>query len=98
MLDQAIFSKAMEIAWCHPQTFKDVFIMMGGFHIICNLLSITGKLFGDAGLGDIAVENGCIAQGSIQNVLQGKQYNRGIHLHKCMKRSCESFTESFSVT
>lgn len=55
---------------------------MGGFHIICNRLSIIGKLFGDAGVGDIAVEIGCITQGSIQNVLQGKQYNRGIRLHK----------------
>lgn len=40
------------------------------------LLYIIGKLFGDAGLGHMAVEVGCIAQGSIQNVLQGKQYNR----------------------
>jgi hypothetical protein len=84
VVDQAIFAKSMEIVWYHPQTFKNVFILMGGFHIICNLLSIIGKLFGDAGLGDIAVEIGCIAQGSIQNVLQGKQYNRGIRLHKCI--------------
>lgn len=82
VLDQAIFAKAVEIAWCHQETFSDVFILMGGFHTICNLLSIIGKLFGNAGLSDLAVETGAISQGSIRNALQGKQYNRAIRLHK----------------
>jgi len=56
--------------------------MMGNFHIICNLLSIIGKMFRDAGLRDLAVESGVIAEGSIEKVLDGKQYNRGVRLHK----------------
>ena len=66
----------------HQTIFSDVFIMMSGFHTICNLLSIIGKLFGGAGLSDLAVEIRAISQGSIRNVHLGKQYNLGIRLHK----------------
>jgi len=56
--------------------------MMGNFHSICNLMSTIGKIFGDAGLRDLAVESGVIAEGSINKVLEGKQYNRAVRLHK----------------
>ncbi|KAG1659941.1 Choline O-acetyltransferase [Nymphon striatum] len=46
------------------------------------MLSIIGKLFRDAGLRDLAVESGVIGEGSIDKVLDGKQYNRGVRLHK----------------
>ena len=56
--------------------------MVGNFHIICNMLSIIDKLFRDAGLRDLAVQSGVIAEGSIDKVLNGRQYNRGDRLHK----------------
>jgi hypothetical protein len=58
--------------------------MMGNFLIICNLLPITGKVLHDARLRDMAVESGVImqAEGSVDNVLDDKQYNRGVRLHK----------------
>ncbi|KAG1651588.1 hypothetical protein GQR58_026913 [Nymphon striatum] len=37
---------------------------------------------GCRGLRDLAVESGVIAEGSIDKVLDGKQYNRGVRLHK----------------
>ena len=49
--------------------------MVGNIHSICSLRSTIGKLFGDAGLRDMAVESGVIAEGSINKVLDGKQYN-----------------------
>ncbi|CAM1326887.1 Uncharacterised protein r2_g3585 [Pycnogonum litorale] len=58
--------------------------MMGNFHTICNFMSSIGKMFGDAGLRDVAVESGVIAEGSINRVLEGKQYNRAVRLHKLM--------------
>ncbi len=60
---------------------------MGNFHIICNCMSIIGKMFGDAGLRDMAVESGVIAEGSINKVLEGKQYNRAVRFHKL---TCEA--------
>ena len=46
------------------------------------MLSIIGKRFGDAGLRDLAVESGVIAEGSIDAVLCGREYNREVRLHK----------------
>jgi hypothetical protein len=80
--DQALFAKATEIAWKHPNLYGKIVLMMGNFHTICNFMSSSGKLFGDAGLHDLAVESGVIAEGSINKVLEGKQYNRAVRLHK----------------
>ncbi|KAG0712285.1 hypothetical protein GWK47_018839 [Chionoecetes opilio] len=56
----------------------------GELPYICNFMSSIGKMFGDAGLRDVAVESGVIAEGSINRVLEGKQYNRAVRLHKLM--------------
>ncbi|CAB4007601.1 Hypothetical predicted protein [Paramuricea clavata] len=57
---------------------------MGGFHLLMTLLAIIGNRFGDAGLRDVAVHSEMIAEGSIDSVLNGKHYNRGIRLHNIM--------------
>ena len=84
MFDQAIYAKAAEIIWKHPDKFKDVILRMGAFHIMCNLISIIGKRFQDSGLKDIIIEAGIVAQGSVAGVLEGRQYNRAVRTHKCM--------------
>ncbi len=50
---------------------------MGIFHTICNALSILGKQFQGAGLKDICIEAGLVAEGSIRGVLNGKHYTTG---------------------
>jgi hypothetical protein len=80
--DQALYAKLTDVAWKQKLKFESIVLMMGNFHIICNLLSIIGKLFRDAGLRDLAVESGVITEGSIDKALDGKQYNRGVRLHK----------------
>ena len=54
------------------------------FHAACTLLSIIGKRFQDAGLKDLCVESGVIAEGSVAGVLDGRRYNRGVRLQKIM--------------
>jgi hypothetical protein len=59
VMDQALYAKATEVAcWKQQIKFESIVLMMGNFHIICNLLSIIGKMFRDAGLRDLAVESG----------------------------------------
>ncbi|XP_035674790.1 uncharacterized protein LOC118414705 [Branchiostoma floridae] len=70
--------------WKHPQTFKDIVPRMGMFHTLLTLLSIIGKRFEDAGLRDICIESGVIAEGSVTGVLEGRKYNRAIRFHKLM--------------
>ena len=60
---------------------------MGVFHTACTLLSITGKRFQDAGLRDLCVESGAVAEGSVAGVLDGRRYNRGVRLHKILREA-----------
>ena len=75
VFDQSFYAKAMEVFWKNRQLFKHLIIMMGGFHLIIMLLSVIGTRFGDAGLRELAIESDAIAEGSIERVLNGKNYN-----------------------
>ena len=39
-------------------------------------------LFRDAGLKDICIEAGIVAEGSVNGVLDGKHYNRAVRVHR----------------
>ena len=82
VFDQARYAKAADIAWKHRGKLQSVVLRMGVFHTICNFLGIIGKRFLDAGLRDVAVESEIIMEGSVDRVLSGHYYNRGIRLHK----------------
>ena len=83
-VDQAIYCKAQEIRWKHPSKFQNVVLRMGAFHTATAFLAVLGKRFGDAGLQDLLVESGIVAAGSVQAVLSGRHYNRGIRAHKIL--------------
>ena len=64
-----------------------------------SFLAIIGKRFGDAGLKDVLIDSGVIAEGSLAQIFQGKQYNRGIRVFKLvrdalMRLQIEQFLES----
>jgi len=84
VFDQALYAKALEVAWKNEELFSPVIIRMGVFHTICTMLAIVGKRFADAGLRDLSVESGVIAEGSVSGVLDGCKYNLAIRLHKLM--------------
>ena len=84
VFDQALYAKAAEIVWKHTVMYQNVILRMGGFHTICNLLSIIGKRFQDGGLESIIIEAGVVAEGSVSSVMEGRQYNRGVRTHKYM--------------
>ena len=62
--------------------FENHVLMLGGFHLLMMLLGIMGTRYGDAGLRELAVQSEVVAEGSIERVLEGKNYNRTVHLHK----------------
>ena len=82
VFDQAFYARAMEVLWKQKERFKGLVVMMDGSHLLMTLLAIIGTRFGDAGLRDVAVDSEVIAEGSIDSVLSGKHYNRGVRLHK----------------
>ena len=74
VFDQALYAKAAEIVWKHDK-FKNIIIRMELFHTICNLLSIIGKRFQDAGLQDLCIKSGVTAEGSVAGVMGGHKYS-----------------------
>ena len=82
VFDQAIYAKGLEILWKHTNEFQRVVLRMGAFHVSCVFLAVIGKRFGDAGLRDLMIESGIVGTGSVNGVLEGKQYNRAIRTHK----------------
>ena len=45
-------------------------------------MATIGKRFQNAGLRDLAIEAGVIAEGSAQAVMDGRMYNRTLRFHK----------------
>ena len=84
MSNQALYAKATEIIWKHRDTFSEVTPRMGTFPTLCTLLNIIGKQFQGAGLRDLCIESDVIADGSIEKLLLGKQYNRAVRFHKLL--------------
>ena len=73
VFDQALYAKAIEITWKHVDKFKNIILRMGVLHTVCSTI---GKRFQDAGLRDLCVESGVIAEGSIAGVMEGHKYNQ----------------------
>ena len=102
VFDQAFQAKAMEVYWKH-KVFVGLVIMMVGFHLFLMLLGVIGSQFGDVGLRELAVQSNAEAEGSVDKVLNRKQYNRAVRLHKCVYeafvrfflKDFESSTHSF---
>ena len=82
VFDQAIYSKACEIKWKEKLKFNSCFLMMGVFHILMMFMGILYKRFADAGLQDTLVQSSVVAEGSVEQALKGKSYNRGVRLYK----------------
>lgn len=82
--DQAIYAKVTEILWKHTARFPNIIPRLGAFHTACTLLHIIGKRFQDAGLKDLCIESGVLAEGSVAGVLEGRKYNRGVRFHKLL--------------
>lgn len=84
VFDQALFAKVAEVAWKDKEENQGIVLRMGEFHTMCNFMAIIGKRFQDAGLRDLCIESGLITGGSVDAVMDGRHYNRGIRIHKCV--------------
>ena len=56
--------------------------MTGGFHLLMIPLGVIGARFSEAGLEELAIQSEVVAKGSIDKVLDGKNYNRAVRFYK----------------
>ena len=73
----------MEMQFKEPEKFSSLFLLTGTFHILLMFLMIIGTRFKDAGMRDVYIQSEIVAEGSIDSLLCGKQYNRAIRAHNC---------------
>lgn len=82
VFDQALYAKATEILWKHPERCKGIIPRLKVFHTIFTFLSIIGKRFKDAGFRNLHIAAGVLEEGSVARVLDGHKYNRAVGCHK----------------
>ena len=82
VFDQGIYSEAIEIKCKEKRKFNNCVLMMGMFHMLMMFMHILSKQFSAAGLRDVLIQKGVVAEGSVDKALSGKIYNRGIRLYK----------------
>ena len=69
VFDQAIYLKAIEIKCKEKQKFGNIVLMIGMFHMLMMYMHILSKRFADAGICDILIHSGTIAEGLVGKAL-----------------------------
>ena len=99
VLDHAIYSKALEILQNPNYTELKQFLnlRLGGFHVCLNFLAVIGTRFASAGMTDIIIESDLLGPGSLNSVIRGKQYNRGMRILKTLYETFQRLKENEAV-
>ena len=87
--DLDVAKTAMRIRSSDMDEFKDLFIMMGSFHIFICFFRAVGKLIEESGLPELLVDSGVLAPGSLHSFLECKNYNRCRRLHPMLALALE---------
>lgn len=87
--DLAIAKMAMQIQSTEKPRFDNLFIHLGGFHIIFAYFKAVGKFIAGCGLMNVAVDTELLASGSVNSFLDGKHFNRCKRLHPLMALGLE---------
>ena len=84
--DLAVYAKAVEV--CNTPRIKDsldrILLRMGGSHVSMTFIAVIGRRYASAGLRDVLIEADILACGSVDQVLNGRHYNRAIYSLKLM--------------
>ena len=89
VMDQAIYSKAQEIRWQNHEFKSRLVLRLGEFHTAMSFLAVIGKRFRDAGLEDLMIESGMLAQGSANGAMSGYHDNTAMRCHKLVVKAMQ---------
>ncbi|CAH0562841.1 unnamed protein product [Brassicogethes aeneus] len=79
-LDQPLYIKARDIiSYCDEAEFSNVIIRLGGFHLLMSFMGSIGYLMSGSGLNDVLAV--LYAEKSIEHMLTGHAYGRGVRGH-----------------
>ena len=97
--DLAVAKKAYAIVWQNQHEFRNVIVRMGAFHLTSAYMNALGKSLKGSGFEEILIESGVCASGSIDQVMNGKHFNRAIRVHKVVLEALERLLlEAFEMS
>ena len=76
-LDEGIYRIAQSIKFRNLAEFRSLVIRLGSFHHVLNFVGIIGKRMRGSGIEDILVESDCYGLSTVDQLMNGKLYNRG---------------------
>ena len=80
--DEAVYSKIMELKWSVPEYRDKLIVRLGGLHTAMIFMCVIGKHMRSSGLREAWVESGLLGPGVTERVLIGKNYKKGMRVHK----------------
>ena len=86
IVDQAVYAMAVKLC-NHPRIKGSLdrnVLHMRGFHVSMIFIVVIGHRYASAGLRDVLMEADMLACGSVDQVLNGRHYNRAIYSLKLM--------------
>ena len=76
--DEGVYRLAKELQLLFPETFDNIFLGLGGFHMEKTIIACIGKYHQGSGVDSIFTNNRVFGSGVVINVLDGGHYTRGI--------------------
>ena len=80
-VDLLLYIPCEEIIFDKNEWFDNHVMRMGGFHKISSYNGSVGKLWDSTGLKDLLVQLDVYAEGTVDLILQEKEFNRGIRAY-----------------
>ncbi|GFW32685.1 uncharacterized protein TNCV_3679331 [Trichonephila clavipes] len=82
--DLAIAKIAYKIQSTSKPQFNNLFIHLGSFHLMMAFFKAIGVFINECGLSHMMIESNIIASGSVNGLVEGKNFNRCKRLHPLM--------------
>eukprot|EP00112_Aurelia_sp_Birch-Aquarium-sp1_P023401 Seg6964.2 transcript_id=Seg6964.2/GoldUCD/mRNA.D3Y31 product="hypothetical protein" protein_id=Seg6964.2/GoldUCD/D3Y31 len=80
--DEAVYSKLCHILWKNTDLYRNVILLMGGFHQLRVRQQLLFKGHSCRGYKQWCVDAGIIASGSADQAFEGRHYYRSMRIHK----------------
>ncbi|XP_066923249.1 uncharacterized protein [Clytia hemisphaerica] len=85
--DQPVYTHMMELKYENSEMFEKVIPVLAPFHTQMSFISAIFKRINGSEISDLVVNAGLIAEGSAEQALKGKHYNRAQRLYKLIYES-----------
>ena len=81
-MDEGLYNKSKMLQWEKTEEFKNVIIILGGFHTQMRFTKVIGQYLESSGMSDIWAESEVFGETTAGNILKGKLWNRVLRAHK----------------